>query len=255
MSEKLLEEIKRTQELMSIKEQSFAGLLGNLIGVMPDKNTLDYLSNVEKSNKTTSGKIKHNYSGKAGEMVNKTIQEMEKMGITNPNTQIGILSVIGKESGFTAVKEKGYCQTNDSRIVSVFGNRGKKCKSLKCDDKQFFECVYGKDSGVRLGNTQPGDGWKYIGRGLNGITGRGNYKKYGQMIGVDLENNPELLEKPEIAAKAAIAFFLKGKDPKTLPNFTDKESAIKYFADVNAGKKSDFSRTAALNVSPRFDIA
>jgi len=90
---------------------------------------------------------------------------------------------------------------------------------------------------------------------LNGITGRGNYKMYGQMIGVDLENNPELLERPEIAAKAALAFFLKGKNPKSLPNFTDKESAVKYFADINAGKKSESSRIAALNVLPKFDIA
>jgi predicted chitinase len=255
MSEKLINEIKRTQQLMMIEEQSLSGLIGNIMGTLSNTGTLDYLSNNKKNSKPISGKIKHRYSGKAGEMVNKMIQEMEKMGITNPNTQIGLLSVIGKESGFITVKEKGYCNTDDSRIINIFGGRGRKCKSLKCDDPKFFECVYGKGSGVRLGNTQPGDGWKYVGRGLNGITGRGNYKMYGQMIGVDLENNPELLERPEIAAKAALAFFLKGKNPKSLPNFTDKESAVKYFADINAGKKSESSRIAALKVLPKFDIA
>lgn len=260
MSEKLLNEVKRVHELMKIEEQGISAALSPIMDLLGATGSLDFLSKYDKSkeaqkgSKSVSGKIKHNYSGKAAEMVDKTIKEMEKMGITNPYTQIGILSVIGKESGFTAVKEKSYCNTDDGRIVSVFKDRGRKCKSLKCNDAQFFECVYGKDSGVRLGNTQPGDGWKYVGRGLNGITGRGNYKRYGNMIGVDLESNPELLEKPDVSAKAAIAFFLNGKDPKSLPNFKSKEEAAKYFADINAGGRSSWSRDAAVAVVPRFDV-
>lgn len=44
-----------------------------------------------------------------------------------------------------------------------------------------------------LGNTQPGDGIKFKGRGLMQLTGRANYKAYGQFIGVDLEAHPELV--------------------------------------------------------------
>ena len=52
-----------------------------------------------------------------------------------------------------------------------------------------------------LGNTQPGDGRRYKGRGYIQLTGRANYRQYGKLVGADLENNPELAADPGIAAK------------------------------------------------------
>lgn len=58
-----------------------------------------------------------------------------------------------------------------------------------------------------LGNVHPGDGAKYHGRGYIQITGRANYRTYGQKLGVDLENNPELALDPEISAKILACYF------------------------------------------------
>lgn len=58
-----------------------------------------------------------------------------------------------------------------------------------------------------LGNIQPGDGVRYKGRGYIQITGRNNYRNYGNAIGVDLENNPELALEPENAAKILCQYF------------------------------------------------
>jgi putative chitinase len=62
--------------------------------------------------------------------------------------------------------------------------------------------VTGKDPkrAILMGNTTPGDGVKYCGRGYSMITWKTNYKRLGQKIGVDLVNNPEYAMHPDTAA-------------------------------------------------------
>jgi len=74
-----------------------------------------------------------------------------------------------------------------------------------------------------LGNTQPGDGVRYKGRGYIQITGRYNYRSYGGYIGQDLEGNPTLAEQPAIAAKVALQYWNRIVKPK-VSNFADTRS-------------------------------
>lgn len=55
-----------------------------------------------------------------------------------------------------------------------------------------------------LGNTQPGDGRRYKGRGFVQITGRNNYANWSRRLGIDLINNPDLAADPVIAAKILV---------------------------------------------------
>jgi predicted chitinase len=58
-----------------------------------------------------------------------------------------------------------------------------------------------------LGNVVPGDGPRYRGRGYIQLTGRSNYRTYGQALGVNLEANPDLALDPVIAAAVFALYF------------------------------------------------
>ena len=58
-----------------------------------------------------------------------------------------------------------------------------------------------------LGNTQPGDGRRYKGRGFIQITGRSNYTTYGNLLGVDLVGNPDLALDPTVASQIFALYF------------------------------------------------
>lgn len=63
--------------------------------------------------------------------------------------------------------------------------------------------------GGRMGNTKPGDGAKYPGRGLIMCTGADAYRLVGDAMGLDLLAYPELLEQKHYALAAAIAWWEK----------------------------------------------
>jgi hypothetical protein len=61
-----------------------------------------------------------------------------------------------------------------------------------------------------IGNSKPGDGMRYRGRGFIQLTGKSNYATYGERIGIDLVTNPDLANTPEVAA-VVLAEFLADK--------------------------------------------
>jgi len=103
-------------------------------------------------------------------------QAMQEHGINTPERQRAFLAQLAHESGSFRYKEE---------IASGAAYEGRK----------------------DLGNTQPGDGERYKGRGLIQLTGRANYRAVGNAIGIDLENHPEKVMDPNVSAKVAAHFW------------------------------------------------
>jgi len=94
-----------------------------------------------------------------------------------------------------------------------------------------------------LGNTQPGDGVKFKGRGLIQITGRSNYIALGKALGLDLISHPELLETPLNAVKSAIWFW----NTHNLNLLADKDDLKSITKRINGGLNGFSEREKFLN--------
>ncbi|MGH9716391.1 MAG: glycoside hydrolase family 19 protein [Candidatus Acidiferrales bacterium] len=100
--------------------------------------------------------------------------------VDSPMTSVAAIATIGVETGsFAPVKERG--------------------------GPQYLNDLY--DGRKDLGNTEPGDGARFRGRGFVQITGRWNYQHFGAEIGKDLVANPDLAMDPGVAAEIFAVFF------------------------------------------------
>lgn len=71
-----------------------------------------------------------------------------------------------------------------------------------------------------LGNDQPGDGKKYLGRGCIQLTGKYNYKRFSEWLGdPDVLIHPEIVESPTFAVLSAIWFWATN----SLNKYADKD--------------------------------
>lgn len=132
-----------------------------------------------------------------------------KYGVTNKYLIAAILATCYKESNFYLLPEISYKNTSNERIRKIFGDRVKMyneagLNELKKDTKRFFDVVYGNAGGNN------GEGYKYRGRGFNGITFKNLYKKLGDYMQIDLVKNPDLLNTPKYAAEAAALYMRDG---------------------------------------------
>jgi putative chitinase len=98
-------------------------------------------------------------------------------------------------------------------------------------DFRKYDPKYAPKKAKALGNKQVGDGARYKGRGFIQITGRYNYKRAGEELGIPLEKHPELAEDPAIAAKIAV-WFWKHRVQPNVDNFKDTTGVTK---QINPG--------------------
>ncbi|WP_186183324.1 glycoside hydrolase family 19 protein [Burkholderia gladioli] len=87
------------------------------------------------------------------------------------------------------------------------------------------------DKARELGNTQPGDGFRYRGGGMLQITGRYNFRVMGQKIGIDLEGDPDQISQPSVAVLASAQFW----SDHALSAFADAGDFLSISRAINLG--------------------
>ena len=172
-----------------------------------------------------------------------------KFNLTSPYAVAALLGIAGGECRWRIVEEN-FNYTTD-RLLQVFpsvfkGDRALAEKYSGNPNNSLPEFLYGSNTakGKELGNTQPGDGAKYIGRGYIQLTGRGNYARYGQLSGHDLINNPSLLSDPTIAAEVSVKYLLdRVKASPTDSGYFEAASKAVGFntPDIKAKKKGFYN--------------
>lgn len=100
--------------------------------------------------------------------------------------------------------------------------------------------------GGRLGNKNPGDGWRYIGRGWTQVTGLANYEAITALVHEkvptvpDFTLHPELLESPRWAALSAGAYW----NDHELNELADKGDFARITKRINGGTIGSADRNA-----------
>ncbi len=109
---------------------------------------------------------------------------LESRGMRDPLVKVAAIATVSVETARTF------------RPIDEFG------------DEEYFTRMY--ENRADLGNTRKGDGARYHGRGYIQLTGRANYRAYGEKLGFPLEQKPDLAKTPEVAA-AVLADYFKSR--------------------------------------------
>lgn len=154
------------------------------------KNIQDYLAKNTDANGT--------------KIANVLIGEAIKQGIKGDELLQLVIQAAHETKNFTALKERG----TDKYFTKLY-DRSKNPRKAKI-----------------LGNTKVGDGAKFCGRGFLHLTGRDVAARAGNALGIpELADHPELMERPDIAAKTSVWFWktrvrAKAADPTDLRSVT-----------------------------------
>ena len=161
-------------------------------------------------------------------------------GIATPDRLAHFLAQILHESGGLELEWENMSYRAE-RLLQVFGvgrhsaaiTPGE-AQALARKPKAIAERVYGLGNPRKaqaLGNTQPGDGFRYRGGGLLQTTGRDNYRRMGQRCGVDFESRPDLVVSAEHALKPALGEWTEAK----LNAFADCNDILSISRAINIG--------------------
>jgi putative chitinase len=168
-------------------------------------------------------------------------ETFEKYQINTPKRQACFLGQTMHESGgYKFLREN--LNYSAKALMNTWPSRFPDMDTAEKYERQP-EKIANKVYSGRMGNTEDGDGAKYIGRGLIQLTGKDNYKAFGEAIGEDLVSTPQLVEEPRYAALSAGWFWNK----RGLNALADIMDITTLTVRINGGRIGIDDRIAKIN--------
>ena len=161
---------------------------------------------------------------------------LPKYGITTERRVAHFLSQCAHESaGFKRLEEN--LNYSAKALRAVFGRYFGPAPKRDADEyhrkpEMIANYVYMDEfRKYKMGNTQEGDGWRFRGRGLKQLTGRENYTRFGESVGMSAEEAAEYVATPKGAIESACWFWNANK----LNDIADGDDVKRMTKKINGG--------------------
>jgi putative chitinase len=133
--------------------------------------------------------------------------------------------------------------TTRLRICHFLAQAAHETDGLRTLEEYGGPAWYARYEGRRdLGNTEPGDGARFHGRGIFQLTGRFNYRRFGVLIGIDLEAEPERAIEPAVSLAVAFAYWRE----RAMEAAADADDIARVTKLLNGGRNGLAERTRLL---------
>jgi putative chitinase len=182
------------------------------------------------------------------------VDMFKKYDIMTTNRIAGFMAQCAHESAdFTALEEN--LNYSEKALNSVFGRyfgEGKRdATEYARQPEKIANYVYQdefRSAAGQMGNTQPGDGWKFRGRGIKQLTGRNNYTAFGKSVGMTADEAAEYVATKKGALESACWFWATNN----IDRFADADDIVGMSKKINGGtigledRKARYARAKAV---------
>ena len=188
----------------------------------------------------------------ASEWYEIAVDMFKKYDIITNNRIAGFMAQCAHESmDFTALEEN--LNYSEKSLLSVFGRYfGKSPKrnaaTYARKPEMIANYVYQDEFRTKkgaMGNTQPGDGWRFRGRGIKQLTGRNNYTAFAKTVGMTAEQAAEYLETKKGAFESACWFW----KTNNIASYADRGDIVGMTKRINGGTIGLDDRTKRWNAA------
>lgn len=158
------------------------------------------------------------------------VNALANFGISDNSEIAAIMATIAIESDHLAKVKEDLYYKDPERLANLFRRVFDTNNDKKISPEEVAYAAKFTHNSAALGQKLYGG---FMGRGLGQVTWEGNYRRIGNMLGIDYVKEPELMERPDHAALSMVAFWVDGgfgkvaADPKAVRRLWNGPLALK----------------------------